>query len=220
MAVDTRSTLANLAEVPPSTALTLGLSLLALPGVAFLASSLDVSLAPVAEIAVEWLVVAAVVGLALGVEGRSLASLGVRRPGWADAGYLVATAVATLLVLVAADPLVAALGLPLRGDAGAMPADAGLAAAVTTGVAEEVLFRGYPVERLLDATDSPLVAGGVTWGVFTLAHAAYWPLGNLLKVAAAAGVLTAVYLRRRTLVPVVGAHVAVWAFAVLGRFYG
>lgn len=56
--------------------------------------------------------------------------------------------------------------------------------------------------------------------MFTLAHGAYWPLGNLLQVSLAAAVLTGVYLRRRPLVPVVGAHALVWAFAVLGQFYG
>jgi membrane protease YdiL (CAAX protease family) len=95
-----------------------------------------------------------------------------------------------------------------------------LAGAVTTGVVEELLFRGYPIECLLDYTDSALVAGGTTWVVFTVAHAAVWPVGNLLQIAAVAAVLTVVYLRRRTLVPVAGAHALVWILAVLGQFYG
>lgn len=33
---------------------------------------------------------------------------------------------------------------------------------VTAGVVEEILYREYPIERLLAYTDSPLVAGGVT----------------------------------------------------------
>lgn len=224
MATDTRSPAAKLARLSPESVLTLALSLLAVPGVAALAARLDLGLAPVAEVAVQWGVAAAVVGLAVGVEGRSLAALGVRRPSWVDLGYLLATALATLFVFAATDPLVAALGLPLRNGAGAMTTDAGLGvallAAVTAGVVEELLFRGYPIERLLDATDSALMAGGLTWGAFTLAHATYWPLGNLVQVAATAAVLTVVYLRRRTLFPVVGAHVLVWVLAVLGQFYG
>lgn len=42
----------------------------------------------------------------------------------------------------------------------------------------------------------------------------------MLQTALVAAILTGVYLRRRTLVPVVGAHVLVWVFAVLGRVFG
>jgi membrane protease YdiL (CAAX protease family) len=127
-------------------------------------------------------------------------------------------------VFAGTDPVVAALGLPVAEDAGVMAAGVGLgialAGAVTTGIVEEILFRGYPIERLLAYTDSPLVACGLAWGVFTLAHAVVWPVGNLLQIAAVAAVFTIVYLRRRTLVPVISAHVLVWAFAVMGQYFG
>ncbi|WP_338041830.1 CPBP family glutamic-type intramembrane protease [Natrialba taiwanensis] len=64
-----------------------------------------------------------------------------------------------------------------------------------------------------------LSPGGITWIAFTVAHALNWPLGSLLQTALVAAVLTVVYLRRRTLVPVAGAHVLVWVFAALGQFY-
>jgi membrane protease YdiL (CAAX protease family) len=224
MANDTASVPSRLAAVPPLTAATLLLALLGLPALAVLDRTVGLGIGPAGRLGVEWLLAAAVVGLAVGVQGRSLPTVGFRRPGWADLGYLLLTAAAALVVFAATDPLVAALGLPVSDDAGTMSAGVGLglalAGAVTTGVVEEVLFRGYPIELLLDATDSPPVAGGVTWGVFTLAHAAVWPVGNLLQVAAVAALFTVVYLRRRTLVPVVGAHVLVWGFAVLGQFYG
>lgn len=214
----------RLETLPRAALLTLAVSLLALPGFAFLARRVGVGDLAVVRVAVQWTIALAVVALATRLEGRSLAALGFRRPGWVDLGYLLVTAVATLLVFVATGPLIESLGLPVRDGATAMSAGATLAVAllgaVTTGVVEEILFRGYPIERLIDATGSPLVAGAVTWGAFTLAHAAYWPLGNLLQVSLAAAVLTGAYLRRRNLVPVVGAHVLVWAFAVLGQFYG
>jgi membrane protease YdiL (CAAX protease family) len=224
MATEKRSLRAQLGELPRVAVLTLALSLLALPAVAFAVRLLELNVSPVEEVAIRWAVALAVVGLTTRVERRSQAALGLRRPTAVDAVYLLGTTVATLFVFVATDPLVAALGLATRDGAGAMSADTtlavGLLGAVTTGVVEELLYRGYPIERLLDATERPLVAGGLTWGVFTLAHATYWPLGNLVQVAAVAAVLTAVYLRRRTLVPVVGAHVLVWTLAVLGQVYG
>ena len=224
MATDTRSAVSALTRLPPVTTATLALAILGLPGFVVAVGALDASVPPVATIAVYWLLAGVVLAVAVGVENLSLADVGFRRPAWVDVGYLLGTAVAVLLVYALTDPLVSALGLPVSDDAGAISAGAGvgvaLARAVTVGVVEEVLYRGYPIERMLDYTDSPLVAGGVTWGVFTLAHAASWPLGNLLQTALAAAVLTVVYLRRRTLVPVAGAHVLVWVFAALGQVYG
>lgn len=213
----------RLTDIPPVTAGNLVVALLTLPLFAFLGQTV-VEISPVGELAVQWGIVVAVVGIAVVAEEQSLAEIGFRRPTWADLGYTLATAVAALLVFAGTDPLVAALGLPVAGDAGVMSAGVGigiaLAGAVTTGIVEEILFRGYPIERLLAYTDSPIVAGGFTWGVFTLSHAVVWPIGNLLQIAAVAAVLTAVYLRRRTLFPVIGAHTLVWAFAVMGQYYG
>lgn len=219
-----RASVSQLRTVPPLTACIIGFSLLALPAFVLLAETLSMKVSPAAELAVQWGVAALVVGTAVAVENRSFAAIGFRRPAWADIGYLLGTSVVALFVFVLTDPLVAALGLPVGEDAGTLATGVGLelalVGAVTTGVVEEVLFRGYPIERLLEYTDSHLVAGGLTWAVFTVAHTVVWPLGNLLQIAAVAGVLTLVYLRRRTLVPVLGAHVLVWAFAVLGQFYG
>ncbi len=218
-----RVLLSRLADIPLVTAGNLALSLLTLPLIALLGERV-VEIGPIAELAVQWGLVAAVVGVAVEGEDQSFAEIGFRRPTWGDLGYTLATVVAALLVFAGTDPLVEALGLPVAGDAGKLSAGVGvglaLARVVTTGIVEEILFRGYPIERVVAYTGSPLVAGGLTWGVFTLAHAAVWPVGNLLQVAAVAAVLTAVYLRRRTLFPVIGAHVLVWALSVMGQYYG
>jgi membrane protease YdiL (CAAX protease family) len=213
----------RLADIPPATAGTLVVALFALPLFALLGQTV-VEVSPVEELAIQWGIVVAVVGVAVGTEGQSFAEIGFRRPTWLDLGYTLAAVIAAFLVFAGTDPVVAALGLPVAEDAGVMAAGVGvgvaLAGAVTTGIVEEILFRGYPIERLLAYTDRPLVAGGLAWGVFTLAHAVVWPAGNLLQIAAVAAVFTAVYLRRRTLVPVIAAHVLVWAIAVMGQFYG
>jgi len=211
------------AGIPPVTLANVAVALFALPLFALLSRSI-VELGPVGEIALQWILVAAVLGVAVAVEGLSLQEVGFRRPGGLDLGYLLAAALAALLAFAATDPAIEALGLPIADDAGTMSAGAGLgvalAGAVTVGVVEEVLFRGYAIERLLAYTGRPIVAGGVAWGAFTAAHAVVWPVGNLVQIAAVAAVFTAVYVRRRTLAPVVGAHVLVWGVSALGRAYG
>ena len=211
-------------RLPPITGVLLAVSLLALPAVSTLVAVTDFALDPVAVIAVQWVVAGVVVGVAVGVEGRSLADLGLRRPAWIDGGYLLGTTVLTLGVFLAAGPVLRTLGLPVESGVGTASMDASLpvalAGAVTIGIVEELLFRGYPIERLLEYTESPVLAGGLPWAVFVAAHAPTWSLGNLVSVSLVAALLTVVYLRRRTLVPVVGTHVLVWVVAVLGQFYG
>ncbi|MFC6976908.1 CPBP family intramembrane glutamic endopeptidase [Halomicroarcula sp. GCM10025709] len=219
-----QSSVSRLGRLPRVAVANTALALLALPVLSALNRFSLLGLGRLDQIAVQWVIAAAVVGIAVGIEDRSLAEIGFRRPAWRDLGYLLLTAVAALLVFAGTDPLVSATGLPVADDAGTMAVSAGigvaLLGALTTGVVEEVLFRGYPLERLLDYSERPFVAGGLTWGVFTVAHVAVWPLGNLVQIAAVAALFTVVYLRRRTLVPVIGAHVLVWGLSVLGQVYG
>lgn len=213
-----------LARLPPLTIGNLALALLGLPLFVILLEATDTDLGTATSIGVYWALALAVIAIAVRGEKLSLSDLGFRRPALVDLGYVLATSAAILLVYAGTQPLVESLGLPVRETTSVTGAGAGIgmtiAYSVTIGVVEEVLYRGYPLERLLAYTDSPLVAGGVTWIVFTAAHAVNWPLGSLLQTALVAAVLTVVYLRRRTLAPVVGAHVLVWVLVALGQSSG
>ena len=212
------------ADLPPVTAGNVALAFLALPLFAAVANRTGTDVPTVATIGVYWTAALVVTAVAVWGEGLSLADLGFRRPALVDLAYLAGTAVAILAVYAGTTPLVEALGLPVNEGTSAVGAGVGIGVALvhaaTIGVVEEVLYRGYPIERLLAHTESSLVAGGVTWLAFTLVHALNWPLGSLLQTAIVAAVLTVVYLRRRTLVPVVGAHALVWILVVLGQYYG
>lgn len=104
-------------------------------------------------------IVVAVVGVAVGTEEQSFVEIGFRRPTWIDLGYMFAMIVAALLMFAGTDPVVTALGLPVAGESERMAAGVGvgaaLAGAVTTGIVEEILVRGYPIERLLAYRDGP-----------------------------------------------------------------
>jgi membrane protease YdiL (CAAX protease family) len=216
--------MAALTDLPPITIGNLLLALLGLPMIVVLLGVTNTDLSSVATMGIHWALAIVVLGIAVSSEDLSLPDVGFRRPARIDIGYIVGTSVAILLVYTLTPPLIESLGLPVSEGGGLVDASAGIgvaiAYAITIGVVEEVLYRGYPIERLLAYTDSPVVAGGLTWVVFTAVHLLHWPLGSLLQTSLVAAVLTVVYLRRRTLAPVVGAHVCVWVFAALGQFYG
>lgn len=210
-------------EIPRSTAGNLVIALFALPLFALLELLLSLRLVPTLEIALRGLVAGTVIGIAVRLEQCSLSDIGFRRPTMVDFVYVTGATVAALLVFAGTDPLVSALGLPVSDGASTVTAGVGIGLAfgiaVTTGLVEEVLYRGYAIERLNEYAESPAIAGGISWGAFTLAHAVVWPVGNLVQVATVSAVFTLVYLRRRSLFPVVGSHVLVWCLAVLGQMY-
>ncbi|WP_132060095.1 CPBP family intramembrane glutamic endopeptidase [Halorussus amylolyticus] len=222
MSRETRFAPFDFEHVETATAGGLLVALFALPlaGPAF--DALGVTPPPVADIVIPWLFAGAVVGIVVSFEDRPVSSLGVRRPDVWDIPYAIAAFVGALLALVATDSVVSALGL--AQTEGSTLADGrtigiALAGAISAGVVEEILYRGYPIERLLEATDSALAAGAISWLAFTLAHAPGYPAGHVVQVSLGALVFTLVYLRRRTLVAVVLAHVAVNVAGVLSAVY-
>jgi membrane protease YdiL (CAAX protease family) len=209
--------------IPRLTIGNLAIALFALPLVALLELMLPIQLAPTLEIALQGLVAGTVIGFAVRLEECTLNDIGFQRPTIVDFVYVIGTTVAALLVFAGTDPFVSALGLPVTDGASAVTAGVGVGlafvTAVTIGVVEEILYRGYAIERLNEYVESPAIAGGISWGTFTIAHAVVWPVGNLIQVATVAAVFTLVYLRRRSLFPVVSSHVLVWCLAVLGQVY-
>ncbi len=66
-------------------------------------------------------------------------------------------------------------------------------------VAEETLFRGYAIERLEKLTGRTLVAAGISWAAFTIAHLSGWGWAQLIVAGFGGIVLTVLYLWRRNL---------------------
>jgi membrane protease YdiL (CAAX protease family) len=66
-------------------------------------------------------------------------------------------------------------------------------------VAEETLFRGYPIERLEELTASLALAGFVSWAAFAIAHLGAWGWPQLMVAGFGGAILTILYLWRRNL---------------------
>ena len=79
--------------------------------------------------------------------------------------------------------------------------------AVTAGVTEELLFRGYALERIEELTGNSLLAAGSTLLAFVLAHKGeMWGWKSVLLIAQPATIITALYLRFRDLPAVITIH--------------
>lgn len=89
--------------------------------------------------------------------------------------------------------------------------------ALTAGITEEVLFRGYPIERLAELTGELWVGAAVTFVTFTAVHIPFWGLGGAIQIGAWTLVVTVVYVRTRNLIACMLMHIAndLFAFVIL-----
>ena len=174
--------------------------------------------------AIWWVYVAAVLLYVRLVERRPLTSVGFRRLGATNAAIGILGGVAVLAVLGTMYFLV----LPVLhlNDAVAATANGGalmatpfwwrLISTVRAAVSEEVLFRGYAMERIEELTGSRTVATVLSLAVFTLDHVAYWGWSHELIVAVGGLAFSLLYLWRRNLWVNIVAHFIVDAASVLG----
>jgi uncharacterized protein len=86
---------------------------------------------------------------------------------------------------------------------------------IRAAVGEEILFRGYAIERLQELTGSRTVAAVVSCAVFSLAHVGPWGWSHLLIAGFGGITLTALYLWRRNLWVNIIAHFTVDGVVVL-----
>jgi len=156
-----------------------------------------------------WLYAAIVLAIALFWEGRTLASIGLRRLSFASVGFAIVGAGALAGYLV-----YGLLHQPQHSDAQAAPLVNGsvvyaLCLAVRAGVIEEIFFRGLAIEQLTVLTGSRWVSAFLATAVFVVIHALHFDWIQLVPIAAVSVVLVGLYLWRRDLWANILAHIMV-----------
>jgi membrane protease YdiL (CAAX protease family) len=161
---------------------------------------------------VMWAFLAFVLFVVVYVEKRPIISIGLRRPDWSTfvSGLLLGISVLFILPLIT-KLLVHVFGfsgpekglVPLRG----LPIWFRVFLALTGGIIEETLYRGYAVERLATLTGRDWLGGLIAAVIFGLAHIPAWGVGFALSADLPFGiVMTIFYLWRRDLVANIIAH--------------
>ena len=154
-------------------------------------------------------------------ERLPLSSIGLRRP----AAVTLVNAVLLFVILQAlpyiTTPLVDLLGAE-GVEAGVqklarLPLWFRVIVGLTGGIIEELLYRGYLIERLATITGRRWLGGAVAAVLFGLAHSSAWGLGFALGAALPFGiVMTLFYLWRRDLIANMLAHSAGLVVAMVG----
>lgn len=165
--------------------------------------------------AVIWLYAGIVLAVALFWEGRTLASIGLRKPTLASLGFGIVGAAAMMGAgAVAAYVVYNVLHQPSHANAQASAIVGGsvmyaLCLSVRAGVIEEIFYRGLAIEQLTVFTGHRWLSAIVATAVFVAMHALHFDWVQLVPIAAVAVVLAVLYLWRHDLWANIFAHIAV-----------
>jgi len=156
--------------------------------------------------AIWWLYATAVL-LWLGlVEQLPISSIGLRRPTWKSLVFAVLGAVALVFVfaihfgvIVRIFHLDAAAAMEQQRIILSRPYWYRVILVLRAAVVEEILFRGYIIEKVRQLTGSRSLAIALSVLAFTCAHFAGWGLVHLIPVFCSAIILALLYVWRRDL---------------------
>ena len=166
-----------------------------------------------------WAWVAGILLYVVWVERRPLSSIGLRAVGVKDgiigivAGILILAGLALMLLVVF--PALHWSESSQLASLSALPYWLNVLIVVRAAVSEEILFRGYPMERLEELSGSRAIAGLATCTVFTLDHISFWGWHHIFIAGLAGAALTILYLWRRNIWVNMIAHFIVDASAFL-----
>ncbi len=174
----------------------------------------DLDLNPTTEVivneAVVWALALAVLAIVRFWERRPLTSIGLGKPTW---NSLLTGGCVTLGLLFLAGIAAFALeisGLPMPENQTdlilGLPVWLQLLVAFSAGVTEEILFRGYAIERMTELTRSRWLGAIVPVLVFGGVHAPFWGIAHAIVAGFSGLWLTLLYLWRRNLWTNIAAH--------------
>jgi membrane protease YdiL (CAAX protease family) len=167
-----------------------------------------------------WSYGALVLAIALFAEGRTLASIGLRRPTFAAGLWGLASTIALLAlgalasfvtynVLHHTNHAVAQVEALVRGSF-----VYAMCIALRGGVIEEIFYRGLAIEQLTVLTGHRVLSALIATLVFVFVHALRFDVVQLIPIATVAFGLAALYLWRRNLWINIIAHFLIDAIAL------
>jgi membrane protease YdiL (CAAX protease family) len=169
-------------------------------------SALSSNTTTLLEFLLVWILTGVVILIVLQGENRPLTSVGVKTITGKEVllaiviGIILSLSVPVLTLIVSQIIPVSEEG-SIASVAESVPAFILLLGILTAGITEEVLFRGYPIERITEITGNKWVALAVSVVAFILPHVAGWNLTHVIAVVIPLGfVMAGLYLWKRNLI--------------------
>ena len=143
-------------------------------------------------------------------EGAPLSAIGLVRPTVRSVAWGLGIGVGVFAALAVVVIALSRIGLFDNEKASAVvldwPLPFRIAVAAAAGVIEEILYRGYAIERLTALIGRRWVAAVLALAAFALAHVPFWGWAGIATPLLGGAFFTAIYLWRRDLVACIVAH--------------
>ncbi len=153
-----------------------------------------------------WILTGVLIFIVIRAEDRSLSSIGIKTITVKDGllavvlGIVLSLSVPALTLIVN-QIIPSSEGGSIASVTGTVPATILLLGVLTAGITEEILYRGYPIERITEATGNKLLALAISVIAFTLPHIAGWNWAHIIAVVVPLGfVLSFLYMWKRNLI--------------------
>lgn len=170
-------------------------------------------------IAQEWILALILLGIVFFWEHQSSASIGIKKMSGFDMLWGVVGFVVGALSFILTMPIVNALGLGTTSvgitQLAQVPIFLRVAVVITAGITEEILFRGYPIERLSSLTGRLGLGAFISYMVFVLLHIPFWGIGGTIQIGVWSLIVTLLYVKRRNLPACILMHILNDAYAFI-----
>lgn len=167
----------------------------------------------------EWAVTLILLAIVFYWERRTLASIGITRMNWRDVLWGLLGFVVGAISFILTTPLVTALGLGTTSTGieqlAQTPIALRIAVVITAGVTEEIVSRGYPIERITEMSGHIGWGAGIAYIAFVLLHLPFWGLGGTIQIGVWSLIVTILYVWRRNLPACMLMHILNDAYAFI-----
>lgn len=153
-----------------------------------------------------WVLAGALIFVVIRGEHRSLASIGLKTITVKEGllaivlGILLSLSV-PVLTLIASQIIPTSEQETIVSVTKSVPAIILLLGVLTAGITEEILYRGYPIERIIEITGNKWLAVAISMIAFVLPHIVGWNLTHVIGVVVPLGlILSGLYMWKRNLI--------------------
>jgi len=157
-----------------------------------------------------WVLAIVILAIVRFWEARPLSSIGLVPPTRSAILFGAKIVLGLIALAIVAGLAVQSSGLPLPEQPEqlviSLPLWLQLLVAASAGFTEEVLFRGYAIERMTELTGSRWIGALLPVLVFGAAHASFWGVGHAIVAGFTGLWLSLLYLWRRNLWTNITAH--------------
>lgn len=173
---------------------------------------------------IQWIIVGILFILIFFWEKKSWDSIGIRKISKTDVFWGFVVLIIGYMSYLITDPLVRSLNLVSQSSEISgfiiIPLGLRIFMVLTAGITEEIIFRGYLIERTNYLTRNLILSAGISYFIFVVYHFPFWGVAGLIQIGVWAIPITVLYVRTRNLTTCILVHILTDAVILVPMLMG